>query len=228
MKSIAMKLNFTIIFLSLFLLNACVFFGPSSEKLYSNALLNKPYDVIIVPGFPYDSAIGEMPRAMKGRVYWSKFLFEKGITKNIIYSGSAVYTPYCESEIMALYGKEIGIPSANIFVEKRAEHSTENVYYSYYLAKSMGFEKVAVATDPFQAKLLRSYPRKIKVKIDFIPFIIDTLKIVDKGENVKIDAELAKVPFFESIVDRQSRYKRIWGTLGKNVKHDKLDPRKGN
>jgi hypothetical protein len=42
---------------------------------------------------------------MKGRVCWSKYMFDKGIAKNVIYSGGAVYSPYCEAEILALYNK---------------------------------------------------------------------------------------------------------------------------
>jgi uncharacterized SAM-binding protein YcdF (DUF218 family) len=205
--------------------SSCVFFGPSEKKLYSIAVSKKPYDIIIVPGVPYDSASGEWSFAMKGRVYWSKYLYEKGITKNIIYSGAAVYSPYVEGEIMKMFGEQLGIPSEHIYVETKAEHSTENVYYSYYLAKKLGFEKIAVATDPFQAKMLKGYPRKLKLKIDFIPFIIDSLREMDKKENVKIDAEKAKVKNFSSIVDRQSRFKRIWGTIGKNIKRDEGDVR---
>jgi len=59
---------------------------------------------------------------MKGRVYWSKYLYDRGIGKNIMYSGNAVYTPYFEGEIMALYAKAIGIPPEHIYTELKAEH----------------------------------------------------------------------------------------------------------
>ncbi len=203
------------------LLKSCVFFGPSEKKLYSKAVSNKPYDVIIVPGAPYDSIKGNWSMPMKARIYWSKHLFENGVAKNIIYSGSAVYTPYIESKIMALYAAELGIPSENVFIETKAEHSTENIYYSYQMAKKLGFEKIAIATDPLQARLLRGYPRRIKIKVDFIPFVIDTLKTIEKKEFIKIDIEKAKVSNFVSIVDRENRFKRFWGTLGKNIKKEK-------
>jgi uncharacterized SAM-binding protein YcdF (DUF218 family) len=204
---------------------SCVFFGPSEKKLYSLAEIKKPYDVIIVPGVPFDSVLGDWNFAMKGRVYWSAYLYEKGIAKNIIYSGAAVYTPYVEAEIMRMFGEQLGIPAEHIYVETKAEHSTENVYYSYYLAKNLGFEKIAIATDPFQAKMLKGYPGKIKLKIDFIPFVMDSLRTMEKKSSIKIDAEKAKMKGFSSIADRQSRFKRIWGTLGKNVKRDEEDVR---
>jgi uncharacterized SAM-binding protein YcdF (DUF218 family) len=214
-------LVFVLIFV---LVNACVFFGPSEKKLFSRAVSKKPYDVIIVPGSPYDSALG-WSVAMKGRLYWSKYLYENGIAKNIIYSGSAVYSPYKEAEIMAMYAEKLGIPAEHIYAETKAEHSTENVYYAYYMAKKLGFEKIAVATDPFQARLLRHYPARIKVEIDFIPFVLDTMKTIKKEDFIKIDAEKARVKNFVSIVDRESRFKRFWGTMGRNIERVKEDVR---
>ena len=54
-----------------------------------------------------------------------------GMAKNVMFSGSAVYTPYYESKIMALYAEAIGIPKERIYIETEAEHSTENIFYSY-------------------------------------------------------------------------------------------------
>jgi uncharacterized SAM-binding protein YcdF (DUF218 family) len=135
-----------------------------------------------------------------------------------------VYTPYVEAKIMALYGEALGIAPDHIYVEGRAEHSTENIYYSYYLAKEKGFKKIAVATDPFQTRMLRSYPRKERLKVAFLPMIIDTLKKMDKKEP-KIDYQQAKASNFKSIIDRESRWKRVRGTMGKNVKRVENDNR---
>jgi len=206
-------------------LNSCIFFGPSNQELFDKAYNQKPYDVIIVPGFPYDSNATEWVFELKGRLYWAKYLLDIGMANNVMFSGSSVYTPYVESKIMVMYGEKMGIAKDIMFIETKAEHSTENVYYSYYQAKKMGFEKIAVATDPFQARLLRSIPRKYKIKVDFIPFVIDSLKRVPQENFVEIDADLAKVKNFVSIVDRQSRFKRIWGTLGKNIERVSEDER---
>ncbi len=216
--------NLVLIFCSI-LLNSCIFFGPSNQELFDYAYSQKPYDVIIVPGFPYDSNATEWDMAMKGRMYWSKYLVDIGLTKNVIFSGSSVYTPFIESKIMIKYGEKIGIDKAIMFAETKAEHSTENIYYSYYLAKQMGFEKIGVATDPFQARLLRSTPKRYKLKLDFIPFVIDSLKTMQMKDYVEINADSAKVENFESIVDRESRFKRVWGTLGKNIERVEEDVR---
>jgi uncharacterized SAM-binding protein YcdF (DUF218 family) len=216
--------NYIIYLNFLVLLNSCVFFGPSKDELFSAACSKKPYDVIIVPGIPHDTSSDNWDMALRGRLIWSKFLYEKGIAKNVIYSGGAVYTPYKEGEIMSLYAVGMGIPKEHVYAETKAEHSTENIYYSYYLAKNLGFKKIAVATDPFQAKLLRSYPRRMGMEIDFIPFVIDTLKVIDKGDFVKLSG-MTKIDNFVSIADRESRFKRFWGTLGKNIVRVKEDER---
>ena len=102
------------------------------------------YDLIVVPGVPFENYV--WGKTMKGRIYWSKYLFDKGIARNIMYSGSAVYTPYYEAEIMKMYAVAIGIPADHVFTELKAEHSTENIYYSYQKAKKLGFTRVALAS----------------------------------------------------------------------------------
>ena len=156
---------------------------------------------------------------MKGRVYWSKYLYDKGIAKNIIYSGAAVYSPYYEGKIMALYAEALGIPKEHIFSEIKAEHSTENIYYSFKLAKKLGFKRIALASDPFQTKLLRKYIRKkIDPSIAIIPFVVDTLKLIEPGMiDPPIDYQQAFKKDFISLKQREGFWKRWRGTRGKNV-----------
>lgn len=175
--------------------------------------------MIIVPGVPFNG--GRWDTVMKGRVLWATYLYRKGYTKNIIFSGGAVYSPYYESKIMALYGAALGIPEKNIFVDTIAEHSTENVYFSYQLAKKNGFKKIALATDPFQsANLMGFTKRRFKLPIDHIPFVEDSLRVL-KDLNPEIDPESAKVKDFKSILTTQSKFQRFKGTLGKNIRFEK-------
>ena len=163
---------------------------------------------------------------MKGRVIWSVYLYQHGYTKNIIYSGSAVYSPYTEAKIMALYAEKLGVKPENIFVEPNAEHSTENVYYSCLIAKKNGFTKVALATDRFQSRTLADFlpkiKRKLRIDIKSLP-MQDDLMTTMPHQDVEINYHLAKVDSFVSIVDRESKLKRLWGTLGKNIKYEKGD-----
>ena len=175
------------------------------------------FDAIIIPGIPFDN--GKWGYVMKERVYWSYYLYSKGIAKNVIYSGSDVYTPYVEGKIMALYGEALGIKRENIFIEDSAEHSTENVYYSYKIAKRLHFKKIALATESFQADKLVSFIKKHRFKIELISINYDTLHAMQMTDP-EIDYKQAYVKSFVSITERESLWHRLRGTIGWNVKND--------
>jgi len=181
------------------------------------AASKEKYDLIIVPGIPLQD--DKLSRVLKARLYWSKYLYERGIAKNVMYSGSAVYSPYLESEIMAMYGEAIGIPKENIYTESKAEHSTENIYYSYKKAKQLGFKKIALATDPFQSKLLRRFMKnKVSKNLASIPIVFDTIKAMEpKMIDPILDTQRALVKNFVALPERESWWKRFRGTLGKNI-----------
>ncbi|MFT3747806.1 MAG: YdcF family protein [Agriterribacter sp.] len=206
-----------IILFSCCLIAACTYSAKSSRRLLKEAEANAPYDAIVVPGIKFEN--NRWDTVMKGRVYWSKFLFDKGIAKNIIYSGAAVYTPYYEAEIMAMYAEAIGIPKANIYTETKAEHSTENIYYGYKKALQLGFKKVALASDPFQTKMLRKFIRKkVSKDVAVIPFVIDTLKMLQPAMiTPSIPYEKAFKQDFISIKKRDSFWHRFRGTIRGNI-----------
>jgi len=157
---------------------------------------------------------------MKMRVLWSVELYKKGITNNIIYSGNAVYSPYVEAKIMALYAIKLGVDPDHILIEDQAEHSTENLYYSYHLAQNNGLLNVALTTDPFQNAMLRSFANRKDIPLDFVPVIIDQLKPIMERTTVNIDPTTAFVENFVALPDRESTIKRWLGTMGLNIKKD--------
>lgn len=188
----------------------------SAQRQLARAKPYMPFDVLIVPGVPFEN--GKWDRIMKARVIWSWVMYKNGFVKNIIYSGSAVYSPYKESIIMGLYAEKLGIPKEHIFYDTNARHSTENVYYSYLLAKEKGFKTVALGTDPyFQSPLLKSFTkRRFATYIHHLPFIVDTLKKYDNIEPM-IDPESALVSDFQSIMHEENFRTRFRGTLGKDI-----------
>ncbi len=202
---------------TVFLFVSCSFSRKSAARLYKDAESAAPYDAIIVPGVPFKN--NSWDKIMKGRIYWAKFLYDKGIAKNIIFSGSSVYTPYYEAEIMRLYAIELGIPPGNIFTEKKAEHSTENAYYSYKYGKKSGFNRMALASDPFQSKMLKKFIRKkVRKDVGIIPFVIDTLKKIEPTMiDPVINYEQAFNKNFISIKKRDSFWKRMRGTIKGNI-----------
>ena len=200
-----------------FLFNSCYYSSKATQRLF-DASKDSVFDVVIVPGVPFEN--GKWSRTMKGRVYWSKYLYDKGIAKNIMYSGSSVYSPYYEGIIMALYAEALGIPPEHIFYETSAEHSTENIYYSYHKAQKLGFKKIALASDPFQTYSLRRFIRK-KVSRDIVmlPMVGDTMRSMNP---VMIDPDIKSITAYNkdfiSIKKREGFFKRLRGTLGRNIK----------
>ena len=206
---------FTTILLLAF--TSCYYSRKATKKLLQQAS-TKTYDVIIVPGVPFES--GGWSRTMMGRIYWAKYLYDRGIAKNIIFSGGAVYTPYYEGIVMAEYAKALGVPATHVFAETKAEHSTQNVYFSYQLAQQKGFTTAGLASDPFQTRNLRGFARrKLSRDIAMLPFVTDTLKVIEPTmQQPKIDSMKAFAPNFVSIKEREGFFKRLKGTLGLGMK----------
>jgi hypothetical protein len=175
-----------------------------------------PHDAIIVPGFPYREGKGA-GLILKIRIKWAHQLVSKGIARNVIFSGSAVYTPYVESRIMAMYAMEPGVPADRIFCETKAKHSTENVIYSYRMARAMGFEKIAIATGPYQSAFLSTYVEDHAAPVSFIPIPLQPQGKTRPGRFPGIDASEAFVDGFVSLVDRETHSERQQGTLGNKI-----------
>lgn len=190
-------------------------FYTDPQQCYQEALMHKPFDAAIIPGFPHQPEAWDA--IVKNRVYWAVFLYNKGIVKNLIFSGGAVYTPFVESRIMALYAEKLGIPVEHIFTETQAEHSTENLYFSYELAREKGFSHIALASDPTQTSFLKGFAKKLSFDVRFIPIIYDTLRIMPRPEP-EIDDESEFVQNFTPITERESLFKRLRGTRGHKVK----------
>lgn len=202
--------------LVILLFSYCSLFTPSATKMYKRSLKkHAQYDAVIVPGVPFNEP--EWDRVMLMRVVWSVHLFKKGVTKNIIMSGAAVYTPYVEARIMKQYAIALGVPEQNIFVEDRAEHSTENVWYGFKLGQKQGFVNMALASDKFQTRLLYRFGRKRTKGLEFLPTLFDTLRTLSH-ETPKIEYKHLKLDStFVPLPDRESKWRRFRGTQGKNI-----------
>lgn len=202
-------------FLSCALCFLCSYNFPKQAEKYPEGLKERePYDVIIVPGVPYQDPT--LSIILKARILWAKYLFDRGIAKNIIFSGSAVYNPYIEGKIMRIYADSLHIPSSHTFSETQAEHSTENIYYSMLMAKKLGFKKIAVATDQYQTIIIRNFMKKNCPEVEVIPIEYSKIRLVTSPWP-EIDPSSACMDNFISLVERENRLKRFKGTLGKNI-----------
>lgn len=207
------KIALLLIITSFFFQLGCISYRKRPAALYNKIIQEKKvFDAGIVPGVPFKN--GRWDTVMKGRVIWANFLYKQGIIKNIIFSGAAVYSPYYESKIMGLYAAQLGVPKDRIFFENKAEHSTENIFYSYSMAKEMGFKTIALVTNPFQSSLTKGFTkRRFRSKIYHLPFLVDTLKKYSHLEPV-IDPSPAFDNNFKSILQREKWFRRLRGTMG--------------
>ncbi len=196
--------------------SSCSLALKRANRLYTEVTTSsKVYDAIIVPGVPLKN--GNWDSTMKSRILWSVYLYKHHFTKNIIYSGGAVYTPYYEAIVMGLYAQQLGVPKDHIYYDTLAKHSTENVFYSYKLAKLNGFKHLALATDPFQSVMLQSFTRKrFTSHIQHIPVIFDLIKSMNFS-NPSINYNLAFKPNFKSIMEQEGITTRLSGTMGRRI-----------
>jgi uncharacterized SAM-binding protein YcdF (DUF218 family) len=213
-KIIALGFALKLLVFGLIILHACTLTQKEAMKLYSKAHSSKPYDVIIVPGVPYEK--GKSNAVMKFRVYWSYVLYSRGIAKNVIYSGASVYTPYTEGKIMAIFGHAYGIPKDKIFSETKAEHSTENLYYSYWMARKKGYTRIALATDPGQSALLKRFAKKKRLNVDFIPIVYDYVSNIPYIEPMIVDS-LMMTGNFIPLPERENHLERLKGMMGYKI-----------
>jgi hypothetical protein len=176
-----------------------------------------PFDVIVVPGFPYQS--DGVPSILELRLRWARYLFNTGLTKNIIFSGSAVYTPYVEGIALKIIADSLGLPSQHTFSETQAEHSIENVYYSMKLARKMGFKRIAVATDPYQSRMLEPLIAKFCPDVELVPIVFSRIR-AEKDKIPQIDPAGAAVNNFVSLKELETRTQRNNGTRGRRIGHE--------
>jgi hypothetical protein len=169
----------------------------SVAETYRESISEAPFDVIIVPGIPYDSA--NPNKMMKARMFWAKNLYEKGVTRNIIFSGDAVHSPYIEGKCMKIIADSMGIPADKTFSESKALHGTENIELGMELARTLGFKKMAIATDPFQFAYLRYYEKR--TIISYLPMPVDCMKTYDRPLPA-IDTRDVKVDNFVPLKER--------------------------
>lgn len=182
------------------------------------------FDAIVVPGVPFQPKGWDT--MMKTRILWSCYLYETGMARHIIFSGGAVYSPYYEARIMGLYAQKLGVPESCIFYETTAEHSTENVFYAYELARKLGFKSIALATDAVQSAFLRPFTRRhFATPVIHIPIVREKIRL-SQEHNPGINAALALATDFVPIAKRQRWWTRLRGTFGMNIPWTNLAQKK--
>lgn len=113
-------------------------------------LRGQPYDAVIVPGCPSDPG-GALSECQARRAAWAAILWQRGQARSFITSGSAVYSPYVEADLLAAAMSAMGVPADRIYLDRDALHTDENMYNSLRIARQLGLRHLAVASDRGQA-----------------------------------------------------------------------------
>lgn len=197
MKTILLNLCLAILVAGL---NSCGLLDHHAMTVYHQQVSKAPFDAVIVPGLPYDT--GNLNPLLKARMLWAKELYDKGITKHIIFSGSAVHSPYIEAMIMKMMADSMGIPTQHTFIEDEAMHSNQNVAFGVKKAASMGFTNIAVATDPIQALVVKKYMRINHTFVSILPFSLKAMPVYYSTPIPNVDANKAFVKNFVPLKQR--------------------------
>ncbi len=186
-----------------------------AQRMTNQYMPLAPYDVVIVPGIAYDTA-RQQTSGFNARIIWAKKLYDQGITKNILFSGAACYSPYVEGQTMKRIAEAMGVPPQHVFAETKAEHGKENVYYGYLLAQKLGFKKIALAADPYQAFFLEGFIETNLPDMGILPIAVDSLKKWYLPVPA-IDASPAFVKDFVPLNKRESFWTRVKHTNHNNL-----------
>ena len=186
-----------------------------AKRMTNQYLPKAPYDAVIVPGIAYDT-LKQQTNGFNARIIWAKKLFDRGVTRNIIFSGAACYSPYVEGKTMKLIAEAMGVPAEHVFAETKAEHGKENVYYSYLMAQKLGFKKVALAADPYQAFFLEGFIQTNLPDMGILPIAVDSLKKL----YLPVPAINASPAFVKDFVPLNKR--ESFGTRIKHTNHNNL------
>lgn len=194
------------------------------RREFSATEAHKPYDLLIVPGYPYHPDSGWHP-IMKTRLLWSVYLMKNGFAKRVMYSGGAVYTPYSEGKIMALFAEKLGVPPEQILTEDYAEYSVQNVYNARQIAKEKNWNNIAVATDFSQSLRFIQFRRYSRIKYDILPLLPGKIDL--RIPEPKIEYRKAFKHNFVSITERKKRIQMFFEAGGRNLpKKKKLKVKK--
>lgn len=197
--SITFVILFTVVFLSLILINAYV--KSSAEELIissDEALSIKP-DCIIVLGAGVRSDGSPSPM-LQDRLITGIELYEKGVSDRLLMSGDHTKKGYDEVNIMKGYAIDKGIPSQHIFMD----HAGISTYDSIYRAKEVfQADRIVIVTQGYH--LYRALHIAEKLGIEAYGVSADVR--IYAGQNVReLREKAARVKdFFKAAVRPSSK-----------------------
>lgn len=105
-------------------------------------------DTIIILGYP-SKREGQPSAILRSRLDKGIELYNNGVAKNIILTGSAVRNRNIEAEVMADYCIKAGVPADKLMLEKKAQNTYENALFARKIMKAHRYRTGTIVTSDF-------------------------------------------------------------------------------
>jgi uncharacterized SAM-binding protein YcdF (DUF218 family) len=121
----------------------------------------KHFDTLLVLGYPCNTDGSSSPE-QRERVLESVREFKNGVASHIIMSGGAAHNACVEAHAMKTLAVANGVPADDVIEESTAKDTLQNVYDSYKIMQSQGWNSAEVISSPSHlrraALILQHYP----------------------------------------------------------------------
>lgn len=117
------------------------------------------YDTCIVLGCPTNDD-GTLSISQTRRMKKAVHLYQQGTVKTLLLSGGAVKNEYVEATVMAHYALQNGVAEEDIFLEKEAKNTYDNLCFCSHLCKQHSFEHILVVTSRFHVRRSNFFVKK--------------------------------------------------------------------
>ncbi len=119
------------------------------------------FDVILVLGTP-SRPDGSPSPEQRERVLQGVRAWRSGVAPRIVMSGAAAHNRWVEAHSMALLAEREGVPAEDVFEERQALNTIQNVYYTVAIMQAHGWQSAEVVSSwshlPRAALILARFP----------------------------------------------------------------------
>ena len=108
---------------------------------------NEPVDALLVLGSPADLD-GSLKPDQRWRVNEAVAEYRRGRAPRVLFSGGAAANRFVESEVMAAYAMQLGLPRSAILTETGSRTTVENLRESERVLDAHGWRRAEVISSP--------------------------------------------------------------------------------
>ncbi|MBK8173035.1 MAG: YdcF family protein [Sandaracinaceae bacterium] len=120
--------------------------NPYAAPVPSTECMRAEHDAIMVLGCP-NNEDGSPADCQTERADIAVALSTAGFGSNFIVSGAAVHNSYVEAQTLHDLLVDRGVSDANIYIENRAQHTDENIYYSTLIMEEHDWQNALVVSE---------------------------------------------------------------------------------